>query len=166
MVSVLVAGPLAAQDSLPPPAPVPDSVTIKPDSTIAVVSRDTAMPALKRPISPGGALIRSLLIPGWGQAKLGRGLTAGFFLAVEGASLGMAFKANSELQHFRATGDPRADDKSQEREDWLVIVGVNHLIAGIEAYVAAYLWDFPGDLKLQATPNGTAATVAFPVRFP
>jgi hypothetical protein len=55
--------------------------------------------------------------------------------------------------------------KAQEREDWLVIVGVNHLIAGIEAYVSAYLWDFPGDLQFRPTPNGIAATVTFPVRI-
>lgn len=168
LLSVMAMAPLAAQDSLPaaPPPPAADSVAVRADTAVAAATRDTPSVAIKRPISPGGALIRSLLVPGWGQAKLGRGLTAGFFLAVEGASLGMALKANSELQHFKATGDPRADDKSQEREDWLVIVGVNHLIAGIEAYVAAYLWDFPGDLKLQATPNGTAATVSVPVRFP
>ena len=168
LLSVMAAAPLGAQDSVPPPpaAAAPDTAPRRADSGVAAAPRDTTTPELKRPISPGGALIRSLLIPGWGQAKLGRGLTAGFFLAVEGASLGMALKANSELQHFKATGDPRADDKSQEREDWLVIMGVNHLIAGIEAYVSAYLWDFPGDLRLQATPNGTAATIAIPVRFP
>jgi hypothetical protein len=95
---------------------------------------------------------------------MGRSLAAGFFLAVEGAALGMALKANSELTYMREIDSPSIDAKSQEREDWLVIVGVNHLIAGIEAYVSAYLWDFPGDLQMRPTPYGTAATVSVPFR--
>jgi hypothetical protein len=95
---------------------------------------------------------------------MGRSLAAGFFLAVEGAALGMALKANSELNYMREIDSPSIDAKSQEREDWLVIVGVNHLIAGIEAYVSAYLWDFPGDLQMRPTPYGTAATVSVPFR--
>ena len=93
-------------------------------------------------------------------------------LPITGANIARAMRLSPPTVHEmvgRLEHDgyvTRADDKSQEREDWLVIVGVNHLIAGIEAYVAAYLWDFPGDLKLQATPNGTAATVRVPVRFP
>ncbi len=97
---------------------------------------------------------------------MGRSLAAGFFLAVEGVAVGMALKANSELQYMRETGSPSVDAKTMEREDWLVIVGVNHLLAGLEAYISAYLWDFPGDLHLQQTPNGTAAAVSLPVRFP
>jgi hypothetical protein len=116
-------------------------------------------------VSPGGALLRSLLIPGWGQARLGRGLAAGFFLTVEGAALGMALKANSELAYLKEVDPDGARQKAQEREDWLVIVGVNHLIAGIEAYVSAYLWDFPGDLQMRPTPYGTAATVTVPFRL-
>lgn len=168
MLGVTVCG--WAQDSVTvpvqPPAPA--------DTSAAAVVTDTVLAhqpvqdsvLLVKPISAGGALIRSLILPGWGQARLGRGLTAGFFLTVEGAALGMALKANSELRYMRATNDPRADSKSQEREDWLVILGMNHLLAGIEAYVSAYLWDFPGDLKLQATPYGASASVTFPVRLP
>ncbi len=30
-------------------------------------------------------------------------------------------------------------------DDWLVILGFNHLMSGLEAYVSAHLWDFPPD---------------------
>ena len=42
-------------------------------------------------------------MPGWGQAKLGRGIAAGIFIAVEGVSLGMVLKTNSELKYTSAT---------------------------------------------------------------
>ena len=178
-VCLLWTGQMAGQDS---------SAVARPDSAAAAARADSSvtpaiegapvgpaaatpmvpdtLPLTRRPISPGGALLRSLLIPGWGQARMGRSLAAGFFLAVEGAALGMALKANSELDYMREIDSPSVSAKAQEREDWLVIVGVNHLIAGIEAYVSAYLWDFPGDLQMRPTPNGTAATISLPIRIP
>lgn len=164
---LLGSAPLRAQDSSAVTAV--DSVRILDDTSHLAATQANApdtLPPLTRPISPGGALWRSLLVPGWGQARMGRSLTAGFFLAVEGVAVGMALKANSELKYMRETGSPSVDAKTMEREDWLVIVGVNHLLAGLEAYISAYLWDFPGDLHLQRTPNGTAAAVSLPVRFP
>lgn len=177
---------LAAQDSVAV-APAPDSL-MKPD-TVAAAAHDsvvradsTAIPARaqalstsgltdsvdrKRPVGPGGALWRSLLLPGWGQAKLGRGITAGIFIAIEGVTLGMVLKTNSELNYAKSTDTTAVADKTQEREDWLVIMAVNHLVAGLEAYVSAHLWDFPGDLALKPVRGGgVAASVNFPVRVP
>jgi hypothetical protein len=130
-----------------------------------LVPADTTLSFLhKAPVGPGGALWRSLLVPGWGQAKLGQGMAAGLFLAVEGLSVGMVLKTNSELQYLQATDSAAAASKSQQREDWLVIMAVNHLIAGLQAYVSAHLWDFPGDLALKPAPHGgVAATLSFPV---
>ena len=178
--------PVAAQDSSTV-APAADSLARA--DTVAAAARDsvpradsTAIPARsqalataalkdsverKRPVGPGGALWRSLLVPGWGQAKLGRGIAAGLFIAVEGVSLGMVLKTNSELNYAKATDTTAVANKSQEREDWLVIMAVNHLVAGLEAYVSAHLWDFPGDLALKPVRGGgVAASVNFPVRVP
>lgn len=177
---------LAAQDSAAV-APAPDTLT-KPD-TVAAAAHDSvlradsaAIPARaqalstsglkdsvdrKRPVGPGGALWRSLLVPGWGQAKLGRGITAGIFIAVEGVTLGMVLKTNSELNYAKSADTAAVANKTQEREDWLVIMAVNHLVAGLEAYVSAHLWDFPGDLALKPVRGGgVAASVNFPVRVP
>ena len=130
-----------------------------------------ARPAAARPdtltrsyISPGNALWRSLLLPGWGQARLNRKLAAGLFLAWEGVTLGMSLKTRRELDYLRRTGSGRADSKRQEHEDWLVLLGFNHVLAGVEAYIAAHLADFPGDLKLEAVPGGVGASVSMPLR--
>ena len=52
----------------------------------------------RRYISPSAALWRSLLLPGWGQARLNRKLTAGLFIAWEGVTLGMSLKTLHELE--------------------------------------------------------------------
>jgi hypothetical protein len=114
--------------------------------------------------SPMNACWRSFLLPGWGQAKLGRKLTGGIFVAWEGTTLAMSLKTRHELAYLRRTNSARAEDKRREHEDWLVLLGFNHLFAGLEAYVSAHLSDFPGDLRLQAVPGGFGGTVSVPIR--
>ena len=121
----------------------------------------------RAPVSPMGAFFRSLLVPGWGQAKLDRRIPAGIFLAWEGVTLGMSLKADRELQYLKARGDSTEaiDNKRQEREDWLILLAFNHLFAGLEAYVASHLWDFPEELEVRASPRGVGAVVTVPIRI-
>jgi len=117
-------------------------------------------------ISPTNALWRSLLLPGWGQARLNRKLAAGLFIGWEGVTLGMSLKTRHELQYLRRTNSGRAEDKRQEHEDWLVLLAFNHLFAGLEAYISAHLADFPGDLRLEAVPGGVGASISVPMPRP
>jgi hypothetical protein len=115
-------------------------------------------------ISPLNAFWRSFLVPGWGQARLNRKLTAGLFVAWEGVTLGMSLKTRRELAYLRRTGSARGNNKRQEHEDWVVLLAFNHLLAGLEAYVSAHLADFPGDLRFQAVPGGVGAAISIPLR--
>jgi hypothetical protein len=158
---LLLAGPLSAQDStiaVPPPPPV--------ELGTPIVAPPTASDSARRYIRPMSAFWRSFLIPGWGQARVGRKLSAGVFIAWEGVTLSMALKANQELQYLESVNDPRVEAKKQERQDWLVLLAVNHLLSAMEAYVSAHLWDFPGDLHVQTLPRGVGATLSVPVRLP
>ena len=164
------AQPLPAQDSTT--AIVEDSLWAVPDSAFTpdnVVFDSAAAAAMSRPpVSPMGGFWRSLLIPGWGQAKLNRKLTGALFLTWEGVTLGMSIKASHELNYLRRTNSSSIAGKEQEKQDWLVLLAFNHLFAGIEAYVAAHLWDFPEDLEVSAMPlpgGGFGASVRLPVRF-
>jgi hypothetical protein len=119
----------------------------------------------RRYISPLNALWRSMLLPGWGQARLNRKLTGGIFIGWEAVTLGMTLKTRSELRYLRRVQSGRADDKRQEHEDWVVLLAFNHLFSGLEAYVSAHLADFPGDLRFQAVPGGVGASVSLPFRL-
>ena len=127
--SLLLAAPLGAQAS-------PDSLPVRP-----------------RP-SPLGYFARSLLVPGWGQAALDRKLSGGLFVAFEGVAVAMALKANHEMRYLDRTGSERLEQKRAERGDWLFLIAVNHLFAGMEAYVSANLYDFPGELQARILPGG------------
>lgn len=156
LASLLLAAPLRAQDTTAALPTAVDTATVQPRDSV---------PTIKPPVTPMGAFWRSLLIPGWGQARLGRKTAGAFFLAAEGVTLGMTLSASSQLRYLEETGGD-TEGKSEQRDDWLVLLGVNHLLAAMEAYVSAHLWDFPGDLSIQAAPSGVAGAVSLPVRFP
>lgn len=111
---------------------------------------------LSRP-QPLTYFFRSFLLPGSAQMQLDRKLTGAIFVTVEGVALGMAIKAHQELGYLERTGSGRAKDKRSERQDWLFLLAVNHLMAGMEAFVSANLYDFPVDLHVTTTPDGSPA---------
>jgi hypothetical protein len=149
LCALALSAPLSAQvpDSVPaaPRAPAADSSVVRPP-----------------PVGPMGALWRSFLLPGWGQAKLGRKLTGGIFVAWEGVTLGMTLKTSHELGYLERTGSGRVAAKRSEREDWLILLAFNHLMSGLEAYVSAHLWDFPRDLAIRAVPGGIGGRISLP----
>lgn len=124
---------------------------------MAAAPRDT----VKR-VNPVGACIRSLLIPGWGQAQTGRNVEGALFVVVEGVAAMMTVRAVQERDYLEATGSQSLDDKNQQIQDWAVLWGFNHLFAAAEAYVAAHLMDFPKELKIRAIPRGIGVSVPLP----
>ena len=154
---------LLAAAAAPPTLLAQDTTAVSPpEPDVGPEPRDSAT---FRPISPVGALWRSFLLPGWGQARLNRKLTGGLFIAWEGVTLGMTLKTRHELDYLRRTGAERADSKRQEHEDWLVLLAFNHVFAALEAYVGAHLADFPGDLKIRAVPGAVGASVSVPLQL-
>lgn len=166
-VNGLLTGRVAAQDttrvgrdsaSVVPPVAVP---TPRPPGA------DSAGGS-KPPVSPMGAMWRSILIPGWGQARLNRKLTGALFVTWEGVTLGMSIKTSQELRYMQRTNSAGVGAKRKEKQDWLVLLAFNHLFSAIEAYVSAHLWDFPQDLEIRAAPvpGGVGASVRLPIRIP
>jgi hypothetical protein len=119
-------------------------------------------------IKPLPAFFHSLLIPGWGQSKLDRKLTAALFVTWEGVSLGMSLKAAGEVRYLRRIGadSARIVGKKSERQDWLVMLAFNHLFSGLEAFVSAHLQDFPADVKFRPAPRGIGMQAIVPFRLP
>lgn len=159
LLAVLGARPvtrLSAQDTAAAAAPA---------DTVGTTLGRTVGDSLALRTSPMNAFWRSFLLPGWGQAKLGRKLTAAIFVGWEATTLGMSLKTRHELEYLRRTNSERAEEKRAEHEDWVVLLVFNHLLSGLEAYVSGHLSDFPADLKLQAVPGGVGGSVTVPIRI-
>jgi hypothetical protein len=109
------------------------------------------------PVSPLGAALRSLLIPGWGQSLVGRKATGAVFIFWEGLTLAMMLKSAHQLDYQSDIEQEELEGKRTEVQDWAVLLAFNHLLAAAEAYVSTHLWDFPADLGVEPMPNGDAA---------
>jgi len=109
------------------------------------------------PVSPLGAFGLSALLPGWGQAIMGRRGPGVVFVFWEGLTLTMTVKSLRQLRYQEKIGVPEdsLDNKRAEFQDWLVLLLFNHLFAGAEAFVSAHLWDFPADLGAKPLPGGS-----------
>ena len=130
------------------------------------------------PVSPAGAMLRSMLLPGWGQAVLDRRGAGGVFVFFEGLAVTMWVKSLHQQDYLERTSDRGEEDvlvdeddplesKKAEVEDWFVLLVFNHLLAGLEAYVSANLWDFPMDLEARALPRGSVGLgVEIPLSLP
>lgn len=146
-VAVLLVAPTAARAQIP--IPVPSIPVPQGQDTV----RAPAF-AEQPPVSPLGALWRSMLVPGWGQSILGRKATGAVFVFWEGVTLTMTLKSIHQKGYLERTGSNNVDNKQQEIEDWAVLLAFNHLLSGAEAFVASMLWDFPAELEIRATRSG------------
>jgi hypothetical protein len=140
---------------------------------------DTVVAAVATPpLSPRRAFLYSLVLPGYGQAVLGRPTAGALFVLSESIAIVMLRESNAELRDARrlqtdsllvmgrdptgtivTTPSPYNEEliniRRGHREDWVFFLIGNHLFAGADAYVAAHLWDLPSQVSLRATDQGT-----------
>ena len=155
--ALLLAAPLGAQ------VVAPDSARpAAPDTVRRAAAADSARP---RRVTPRGAFMRSLVLPGWGQSELGMPGRGGIYFALEAGSLWMLWKSGEKLDEARdletiarETGEigpdakhPLVRDRENQREDWLTLSIFWLFFSGADAFVAAHLQDF--DLHVNAVPR-------------
>ena len=85
-------------DTTAVPAPV---VTPAPPPGRDTLAPPTILIPQQRPISPGRAFLRSLILPGSGQVAMDRSVAAGVYAFVEFAAIGMARKSALDLRQAR-----------------------------------------------------------------
>lgn len=156
LVLALLLVPVLAGAQVDPRRPPPQQRPPDPQDTIQVPPF-----RVEPPVSPLGAALRSLVLPGWGQSIVGRKVTGAVFVFWEGLTLAMVVKSLHQQRYLEDAGeDPGGEPlegKRAEVQDWAVLLAFNHLLAAAEAYVSTHLWDFPADLEMRRLPSGDAA---------
>jgi len=115
-----------------------------------------------RPLkSPWGAVLRSAILPGWGQVYTGNYWKAAAYFAVDGFFIYQIRKYDVAFRQSHATGD--RDQRS--RFSWYF--GLAYLITMADAYTGAYLYKFDEAMKLTLLPamEGKKLVVTLNVRF-
>lgn len=148
-------GGLVAQE---PDTTAVDTIGLQAPRPVAVPVRTVTMdPApADEPVSPAGAFVRSLVLPGWGQAYVGAPGRGSVYFAMEAGSAWMTYKSwrqlgeARELQAWlRESGRLSPDEKlsvvdarEEQLEDWLTLSIFLLLFSGADAFVTAQLADF------------------------
>ena len=94
------------------------------------------------PKSPRGAVIRSLIIPGWGQAYNRKFIKALVFLGGESYFISRYLELNDELKVLENTSSVSSldiENKEQERNGWGWLFAAGYLLAMGDAFVDAHL---------------------------
>jgi hypothetical protein len=123
--------------------PLEETVQTEPDSV--------------RPIMPGGALLRSAIIPGWGQLYVGHPFKAALVAAAGATFVTLTVQADREVKDLAAlrgttggvlTGEALEDEIElwrSERRRWLLWSLGAWLYGMIDAFVDAHLHYFDQD---------------------
>ena len=163
---------------VPPPR---DSVVVTPSvPQVPVPKKEEARPdSAHHRSSPFHVMLRSAVLPGWGQVYNGKLLKAGVVVAGEGF---LVYKAWTELQKENdavdrisssVPGTPEYDQAVEDRNQhmnlktnyiwWTVAV---HLLQMADAYVDANLADWSAEVGPDpAGAPGTRVALAYRVRF-
>ena len=169
VVTLLGVAPLLAQEPAQEPAPTTPEIEYGP------------------PVSPRGAFLRSLVLPGWGQAYVGATGRGAVYFTMASGSVWMSYVARRQLHDARAQQewlrtaplpdpdpDPGADlpldqdsefvqARARHFEDWVALSVFLFFFAGADAYVSAYLADF--DERIGVRPGADGA-LRFEARLP
>lgn len=185
-LSLLASVPLAVRAQQADSARI--GISPQSDSTRASTARSAADSAMDHrdsvllkgpPIRPKTALLRSLLVPGWGQASLDRGTAGATYFALEAGSIAMLIFAKNELRVAkRAARDSSFIDDSTrgpppelagrvrlrkaQVEDWAALIFFTHLFSAADAFVSAHLWDVRVQVRGGQEMRSAAVTKTIP----
>lgn len=109
---------------------------------------DQAAPDREQPVSPAGAMLRSVILPGWGQTAARQPARGAIYFTVWSGGVFMILKSNAEVNAAkRAEDEELVDSRTGAREDWMLFTGLWMLFSGVDAWVSAQFTGFEGEVR-------------------
>jgi hypothetical protein len=99
----------------------------------------------KPPLSPGGAFLRSFVLPGWAQAELGAESRGALYFFIESFSLFMVARTQARLswaERTRPEDSGLVESRKQQREDWIALAVFTAFFAAADGWVSVHLYGF------------------------
>jgi hypothetical protein len=116
------------------------------------------------PISPGGAFFRSLIIPGWAQARLGAESRGAGYFFVWAFSIFMVARTQYRLDIAKRNEEANpalVEARTQQREDWMALAIFTAFFSGADGWVSVHLYGF--DEKTGLSPENVAFRVGWKI---
>ena len=108
-------------------------------------------------LEPRAALMRSAILPGWGQLYNGKSYKALLFAGAGVTLFSMAAIEQSALDDARSPQEH--EDRIARRNTCILFFALSVTLASIDAYVDAHLARFADRWDVHAGPNGSRFTV-------
>lgn len=140
--------------------PTPATLVAQQEQAAEPARPDSIFP--EPPLSPGGAFLRSLVIPGWAQAELGAEARGALYFFAEAFSLFMVARTQIRLAHAERRlpdDDPLVLGRRQQREDWMALAVFWAFFAAADGWISVHLYGF--DERTGLEPEQVALTVSF-----
>jgi hypothetical protein len=120
------------------------------------------------PLTPGGAFLRSLVLPGWAQAELGAETRGAFYFLAETFSLFMVVRSQIRLSHAERTEPDLetsglVESRRQQREDWIALAVFWAFFSAADGWVSVQLFGFEERTGLR--PEDVAFQVGWKIPF-
>jgi hypothetical protein len=116
------------------------------------------------PISPGGAFLRSLIIPGWAQAKLGAESRGAAYFFAWTFSIFMVARTQYRLDIAKRNEEANPDlveARTQQREDWIALALFTAFFSGADGWISVHLYGF--EEKTGLSPENVAFQVGWKI---
>ena len=146
---------------------VPAADALRPDT----VRADTLEASEDEPrgeggaVSPTGALLRSIIIPGWGQTAARQPARGAIYFTVWSGGVFMILKTNADVGAAeRGEDEDLLDSRKKAREDWILFTGLWALVSGIDAWVSAQFAGFEGEIR-PPQDGSPGVEFAYPVKL-
>ena len=107
--------------------------------------------------TPRAALLRSAVLPGWGQHYNGRPLKALFFAGASATALSAVIAAHRTID-AAPTPETHAN-RAARRNTRLLYFALSVALSAIDAYVDAQLADFEADIGMEMRRDGASLTL-------
>jgi hypothetical protein len=130
---------------------IPEGYCIEPGDSLQVQARESQIDTLRlfsdKPVkSPWGAVLRSAVLPGWGQVYNQKYIKGAVALAVNGALLWQVLDYNKQWQ------DTKEEQYRDGRNQYMWILGLTYLLTMVDAYVDANLFGFDEAMEISWRP--------------
>lgn len=152
--------------------PAGEAVAWQSGGDTVAVRADTAAVDTSRRVVPGSALLRSAVIPGWGQFYTKHPLKGGLMMAAQGTFIGMALRADGWVKDLtverQAATDPSVLENDiewwrGERRRWILWAFGLWLYSMADAFVDAHLFNFDEiepQFEISTQPPGATSPTA------
>ncbi len=125
-------------------------------------------------VTPGGALLRSAILPGWGQIYTGHKVKGVAMIIADATIIGLAIHADTRVKDLAVPGGDQLvlEEWRNKRENRILLAVGLILYSMADAFVDAHFHDFDSDdarfgVEVEPPPgNGLAPGIRISLAFP